>query len=76
MEPAGDEIRGQEGVMLSQGLRLSLKPEGLTKSREEHSARGNSMCKACGGCGKLEEKRQEVCKEKLGSGRRWEMRKK
>ena len=45
--------------MLSQGLRLNLKPEGLTQIKSI-PARGNSMCKDAveGMLGKLEEDRR------------------
>lgn len=63
--------------MLSQGLRLSLKPEGLTKSEGKSiPARGNSMCKdpAEGMLGKLGEEDRRLAR--LEEGGRWEMRKK
>lgn len=60
--------------MLSQGLRLNLKPEGLTQIKSI-PARGNSMCKDAveGMLGKLEEDRRLA---RLEAGGRWEVRKK
>ena len=60
--------------MLSQGLRLNLKPEGLTQIKSI-PARGNSMCKDAveGRLGKLEEDRRLA---RLEAGGRWEVRKK
>lgn len=60
--------------MLSQGLRLSLKPEGLTQIKSEGKsipARGNSMCKdpAKGMLGKLEEEDRRLAR--LEAGGRW-----
>lgn len=65
--------------MLSQGLRLSLKPEELTQIKSEGKsipARGNSICKdpAEGMLGKLEEEDRRLAR--LEAGGRWEMRKK
>ena len=75
MEPAGDEAKRE---VLSQGLRLNLKPEGLTQIKSQGKsipARGNSMRKdpAEGMLGKLEEDRRLA---RLEAGGRWEMRKK
>ena len=60
--------------MLSQGLRLNLKPEGLTQIKSI-PARGTSMCKDAveGMLGKLEEDRRLA---RLEAGGRWEVRKK